>query len=327
MTTSAAPAAPGRIEFKTTDPAGAIDYLSNAYRATLRVSGYRDGYLFRHSRADGGSFALDEVRMPVDLTVRQEPLESLVIVQIDAGRLERECGNVSERFVSGDVFVDAEPSLPATLRLLEVETQTVVLDLSVLTQVAAASPTRLAGPIRLTSFQPRSALAALQWQRTVTFLRDLLANTEAVAQPLIRGNAARLLAATVLATFPNTAIIDPTAQDRQDATSTTLRRAIAFIEQRPDADIGVADIAAAANVSIRAVQFAFRRQLDTTPMAYLRAVRLDHAHHDLVATDPNHGDTVTGIASRWGFYSNSRFATQYRRAYGVTPSHTLHNRF
>ncbi|MDT7674434.1 MAG: hypothetical protein QOD82_2336, partial [Pseudonocardiales bacterium] len=22
-----------------------------------------------------------------------------------------------------------------------------------------------------------------------------------------------------------------------------------------------------------------------------------------------------------------RFATQYRRAYGVTPSHTLHNRF
>ncbi|MDT7625040.1 MAG: hypothetical protein QOF99_5941, partial [Pseudonocardiales bacterium] len=105
------------------------------------------------------------------------------------------------------------------------------------------------------------------------------------------------------------------------------RRAIAFIEQRPEADIGVADIAAAANVSIRAVQFAFRRQLDTTPMAYLRAVRLDHAHHDLLATDPDHGATVTGIASRWGFYSNSRFATQYRRAYGVTPSHTLHNRF
>jgi AraC-like DNA-binding protein len=323
MTTSAAPAAPGRIEFKTTDPAGAIDYLSNAYRATLRVSGYRDGYLFRHSRADGGSFALDEVRMPVDLTVRQEPLESLVIVQIDAGRLERECGNVSERFVSGDVFVDAEPSLPATLRLLEVETQTVVLDLAVLTQVAAASPDRVAGPIRLTSFQPRSALAALQWQRTVTFLRDLLANTEAVAQPLIRGNAARLLAATVLATFPNTAVTDPTAQDRQDATSSTVRRAIAFIEQHPEADIGVADIAAAANVSIRAVQFAFRRQLDTTPMAYLRAVRLDHAHRDLLATDPDHGDTVTGIASRWGFYSSSRFATQYRRAYGVSPRDTL----
>jgi AraC-like DNA-binding protein len=323
MTTSAAPAAPERIEFETTDPARAIEYLSSAYRASLQVSGLRAGFLFRHSRADGGSFALDEVRMPVDLTVRQEPLQSLVIVQIDAGRMERACGEVSERFVSGDVFVDAEPSLPATLRLLEVVTQTVVLDLAVLTQVAATSPTRVAGPIRLTSYQPTSVSAALQWQRTVTYLRDLLANTEAAAQPLIRGNAARMLAATVLATFPNTAVIDPTAQDRHDATGTTVRRATAFIEQHPDEDISVADIAAAANVSIRAVQFAFRRQLDTTPMAYLRTVRLDHAHHDLLATDPSRGDTVTGIAARWGFYSNSRFATRYRRAYGVSPRDTL----
>jgi AraC-like DNA-binding protein len=323
MTTSAAPAAPGRIEFRTTDPARAIDYLSNTYRASLRVSGFRDGYLFRHSRADGGSFALDEVQVPVDLTVRQEPLESLVVVQIDAGRMERECGNVSERFVSGDVFVDAEPSLPATLRLLEVVTQTVVLDLAVLAQVAATSPTRVAGPIRLTGYQPTSPSAALQWQRTVTYLREVLADTQAAAQPLIRGNAARLLAATVLATFPNTAVTDLTSRDRHDATGTTVRRATAFIEQRPAEDISVADIAAAANVSIRAVQFAFRRQLDTTPMAYLRTVRLDHAHRDLLATDPNQGDTVTGIAARWGFYSNSRFATQYRLAYGVSPRDTL----
>jgi AraC-like DNA-binding protein len=320
------PAAVGRIEFSTTDPDRAIDYLSRVYRTSLRVSGARDGYLHRHTRVDGGSFAIDDVWLPLHVCVRQEPLDSLIIVQIDSGRMERECGDVSERFLTGDVFVDAEPALPATLRMLGVEAQTVMLDLAVLAQVAAASPDRVPGPIRLTSLQPRSALAALQWQRTVTFLRDVLDNSEAAAQPLITGNAARLLAATVLTTFPNTAILDPTAQDRQDATSTTLRRAIAFIEQRPDADIGVADIAAAANVSIRAVQFAFRRQLDTTPMAYLRAVRLDHAHHDLVATDPDHGDTVTGIASRWGFYSNSRFATQYRRAYGVTPSHTLHNR-
>jgi AraC-like DNA-binding protein len=34
---------------------------------------------------------------------------------------------------------------------------------------------------------------------------------------------------------------------------------------------------------------------------------------------------VTDIAARWGFYSNSRFATRYRLAYGVTPRHTLHS--
>jgi len=105
--------------------------------------------------------------------------------------------------------------------------------------------------------------------------------------------------------------------------STTVRRAIAFIEQHPDADISVADIAAAANVSIRAVQFAFRRHLDTTPMDYLRTVRLDRAHHDLLTTNPSLGDT---IAARWGFHHHSRFAARYRHAYGVTPRHTLGTR-
>jgi len=325
MTTPASggAAVSGRIEYSTTDPDRTIGYLSRTYRTDLRVTRAGRGYLFRHARADGGSFALDDVWLPLHLDLRQEPLQALVVVRIDSGRMERECGGVSERFLTGDVFVDAEPTLPATLRLLGVETQTTVLDLGVLAQVAASSPTRGAGPIRLTSLQPRSALAALQWQRTVTFLRDVLENSEASAQPLIKASAARMLAATVLSTFPNTAVIDPTAQDRRDATSTTVRRAIAFIEQHPHADISVADIAEAANVSIRAVQFAFRRQLDTTPMAYLRAVRLDRAHNELLATDPSQGDTVTGIAARWGFYSNSRFAAQYRRAYGVTPGHTL----
>jgi AraC-like DNA-binding protein len=101
---------------------------------------------------------------------------------------------------------------------------------------------------------------------------------------------------------------------------TTMRRAIAFIEGHPHADISVADIAVASNVSIRAVQSAFRRQLDTTPMAYLRTVRLDRAHHDLLATDPTSGDRVTSIAARWGFYSSSRFAALYRHTDGVTPA-------
>ena len=327
MTTpaSGAAAAPGRIEFSTTDSERAIAYLRQLYRTSLRITGARDGHLYQHSRVDGGSFAISNVRVPLDICVRRDTLDSLIIVQIDSGRMERECGGVSERFLAGDIFVDAAPSLSANMRTLGVEGQTVMLDLGVLAQVAATSPARGAGPIRLTSFRPRSALAGLQWQRTVTLLRDVLENSEAAAQPLIRGSAARMLAATVLTTFPNTAIIDPSAQDRRDATSTTLRRAIAFIEQHPHADISVADIAAAANVSIRAVQFAFRRQLDTTPMAYLRAVRLDRAHNELLATDPGHGETVTGIAARWGFYSSSRFAAQYRRAYGVTPRHTLHH--
>jgi transcriptional regulator GlxA family with amidase domain len=88
------------------------------------------------------------------------------------------------------------------------------------------------------------------------------------------------------------------------------------------ADTAIADIAANAHVTIRAVQLAFRRHLDTTPMAYLRRVRLDHAHHDLSAAGPE-DKTVAAVAHRWGFTSSSRFAAYYRQAFGVHPSQTL----
>jgi AraC-like DNA-binding protein len=311
------------VEFHSTDAALAIDYLQAAYGAGLRVSGARDGQLVAHSRLDGGSFAIDDVRLPLNLLVRQDPLGSLVVVTPRAGQFERECGGITERFQAGDVFVDAEPTLPSILRLREIEAQTVMLDLAVLARIAATSPTRTPGPVRLTSYQPTSAAAVAHWKRTISYLRALLGNSEAATLPLIRANAAQLLAATVLTTFPNTAVTDPTAQDRHDATNATTQRAIAYIEQHAHTEICLADIAGAANVSIRTIQLAFRQHLHTTPLAYLRAIRLNRAHHDLQAADPSRGDTVTTIAHRWGFYNHSRFANHYRHTYGVTPGHTL----
>ena len=150
-------------------------------------------------------------------------------------------------------------------------------------------------------------------------------NREAAASPLIIGSTARLLAATALAIFPNTALSGPGARDRSDASSpATLRRAIAFIDEHAQEDIAGAEIAAAASVTIRAVQLAFRRHLDTTPPGYLRRVRLDYAHRQLAAADPQH-ESVTAVAYRWGFANSSRFAAYYRQAYGVLPSHTLRN--
>ena len=92
-----------------------------------------------------------------------------------------------------------------------------------------------------------------------------------------------------------------------------LRHAVAFIHESADADIGLEDIAAAVSVSPRSVQYAFRRHLDTTPLEYLRRVRLDRAHRDLKAADPAN-DTVTAIAGRWGFTHAGRFSLAYKAA-------------
>jgi AraC-like DNA-binding protein len=58
-------------------------------------------------------------------------------------------------------------------------------------------------------------------------------------------------------------------------------------------------------------------------MAYLRSVRLAHAHADLVRiADTGSQTTVTEVALRWGFTHLGRFAALYRQTYGRPPSST-----
>jgi transcriptional regulator GlxA family with amidase domain len=101
-----------------------------------------------------------------------------------------------------------------------------------------------------------------------------------------------------------------------------LRRSIAFIHDNADRDITLSDIAAAVNVTPRSVQYTFRRHMGTTPLEYLRRVRLDRAHRELQAADPT-VDTVTAIAGRWGFSHAGRFSSIYKQVFGKPPSRTL----
>jgi transcriptional regulator GlxA family with amidase domain len=101
-----------------------------------------------------------------------------------------------------------------------------------------------------------------------------------------------------------------------------LRRAVAFIHTNAQSDIGLGDIAAAVGVTPRSVQYMFRRHLGTTPLEYLRRLRLDRAHRDLLAADPA-VDTVTAIAGRWGFSHAGRFSIAYKQTFGTEPSRTL----
>jgi transcriptional regulator GlxA family with amidase domain len=103
----------------------------------------------------------------------------------------------------------------------------------------------------------------------------------------------------------------------------TLERALEFVERRAGLDTHVADIAEMAGVTVRAVQLAFREHLDTTPTAYMRAIRLQHAHRQLLDSSPGDGITVSRTAVDWGFANPSRFAAYYRAAYGRPPGQTL----
>jgi transcriptional regulator GlxA family with amidase domain len=167
------------------------------------------------------------------------------------------------------------------------------------------------------------ARAAL-WRAVVEHLRrDVLGNEEVMASSLSRSTILRDLVAALVETFPNPvrdALAATTARGFDGAS--TWQRAVAYIEAHARDEIGLSDIAAAAGIGPRALQMAFRRHADTTPLGYLRRVRLQRAHHDLLAGDPAQ-ITVGAVASRWGFAHHANFSTLYLRAYGRSPSVTL----
>ncbi|MDD7938462.1 helix-turn-helix domain-containing protein [Actinomycetospora lutea] len=102
-----------------------------------------------------------------------------------------------------------------------------------------------------------------------------------------------------------------------------VRRAVEFIHSSAHRDVGLEDIANVAGLGPRGLQAAFRKHRGQTPLGYLRAVRLENAHHELVAADPTQGHTVAVIAARWWFSNPGRFAVEYRKVFGCSPSATL----
>jgi anti-anti-sigma factor len=325
------PVAPGEAEapglgevFETSDIQAAERVLSDAY-GNMRITarGQRRGMrLSQVSLTPAVRF--DHVTFAMSFDATADPPGALVFGELKSG-LARYGSDGSDRHCRpGDVYMPARPEHPYTATIEDTEAELAVIDPALLAQLASAESGYTRQPLQFTGYQPVSLQAAQQWRATYAYVRDtVLAAPDAAAHPLIAGSAARLLAATALAVFPSTALTGPATEDHRDANPAALRRAVAFIDENAHLDITVADIAAAVPVTVRAIQLAFQRHMGTTPTRYLRQVRLARAHADLTRASPGDSLTVTTVAYRWGFPSLSRFAAQYRHAYGVSPSRVL----
>jgi len=102
------------------------------------------------------------------------------------------------------------------------------------------------------------------------------------------------------------------------------RRALELLNSRPEHPWTSRELAAAVAISAQSLQTGFRGLTGTSPMAYLRSVRLERAHQDLTMADPQH-TTVSHIAHTWGFLHLGRFSSAYQQRYGRRPSQTLRN--
>lgn len=106
----------------------------------------------------------------------------------------------------------------------------------------------------------------------------------------------------------------------RSASSANLRKAEAFMREHAGQPIGMADVAAHVGISVRALQYTFKRLRGTTPLAVLLGYRLDGVRRDLMAGGKQQ---IASVAARWGFSHPGRFSRQYRLAFGEKASETL----
>jgi AraC-like DNA-binding protein len=151
---------------------------------------------------------------------------------------------------------------------------------------------------------------------------DLKNEASDLSHPLVADRVASGLVALLLTSMPHNkqraieAVNQPTAPF-------FVRRVEEFIQEHARDPITLADLTGIAGVSTRALQTSFRRFRNTTPMAHLRALRLELARIELTSAR-RQGLSVAAVASALGFGHLGRFARDYQLRFGELPWETVY---
>jgi len=177
------------------------------------------------------------------------------------------------------------------------------------------------GGLRLDhTVRPREAVLS-RWRSTVSEVARALHET-AAPSALLRLELARVTGLALLTTFTG-GPVDPAGGLLAHR---AVRAAAEHLRENAHLPVGTDAAAAAAGLSVRGLQQAFRRTLGVTPTQYLRGVRLERVHAELLAATPADGTLVSDVARRWGFAHLGRFAGTYQQRWGEHPVDTLRRR-
>jgi AraC-like DNA-binding protein len=307
------------IRFRTTEPEVADDEFRRSY-AKSRMSPVERGapFLFEHEMYGAGGFTIANTVFRGEMTGDNLIEDYVTVGRTISGRMNWEVrgdrGTASDLTLlqRGDVFRASWG--PVTGVLLN-------LDRVRIARTAALLYGGRAGRIRFDSPHPVSRQLARHYIAVTDYARSVVA-TDGFGSPLVRASLYRSLAVAVLEGFQ-------LAGDRATRAfsvaelAAVFRRARRFMDDYASLPITGEDVAQAVGVPGTEIRRSFAAFSLVTPTQYLRGVRLSAARDDLQRADPTKGDTVRGIAHRWGFADPGRFARHFRASYGVNPKQVL----
>ncbi|WP_242090552.1 helix-turn-helix domain-containing protein [Curtobacterium sp. DN_7.5] len=312
------PVAPVRFELAGTEPAAAVRDLGGVYGAEEWVARAGEhGFSYRYTAVGDSEVTVRRSQLTGAIRGPMVPAEEYVVGWLTEGTTELDLtGEALEMRPDVPVLYPTDRSY--TFAAADYDQRLVHFDRAFVEHVAAE---HLDLGDRLLRFDHLAAPvpdAIRSWRVAITGLTRALrvAGPDSDAWRTAKESAARVF----LEMFPPHS--DRLPAVLSSPKNARLRAAVEHIHAHAAEEVTVTDLSAVAGLSVRSVQESFRRVFDVSPLTYLRQVRLDRVHEELLALDPQAG-AVGDVARRWGFAHLGRFSASYAERFGEYPKQTL----
>jgi AraC-like DNA-binding protein len=284
----------------------------------------REEFTLTHRVARIGPIALAEVIVDSDLSMdRTELCDAFRVVVLVSGQMECVHRGVSVRPGLGNAAVAAPGGMTEARWGAGTRMLTLLMDRwAVNDALCDALGRQVTSRVDFTPVMTTTTAQAQNWINMLWLLSGQLFRPDSLLnQPLVGLPFVDSLVRGFLLAADHTLRDALTGGDGL-AAPRAIREAIEIMEQNADLPLTLSAIAARSCISVRSLQLGFQRHLGTSPMTYLREVRLRRAHGALLESDPT-TTTVASVAHKWGFSHLGRFATAHTARYRETPSQTL----
>jgi len=293
----------------------------------LDVRGRADSFDSALATWEFDTFAIVRLRHGAEVVISHEPLGAYYVVQmhrtgwatVRQGRQTMECVPGGGTIVSPTPTLELHWSDDYELLSIRIDREAVER------QLARILGHDLDAPVVFDVAFDFSTSGGRAWLATFRRVVDEIRNgSGSLGHSLVRGQAEQLLIERLLL-GQHHSFSEQLVTGYPAARPPAVRHAIEIIHARAGEPLTIPLLAELVGVGVRHLQKGFDKHLGTTPLHYLREVRLERAHEELLAgcTDDT---SVNTVAYRWGFAHMPRFAGYYKRRYRELPSETLQRR-
>ncbi|WP_158614296.1 helix-turn-helix transcriptional regulator [Frondihabitans sp. PhB188] len=297
-----------------------IDQAVHLFRATYNggapweVSTTDQDFSFRHTALGDGDMTLRNTRFLGQIAGEMNPEDDYVLSWITGGHGGFDTARSSTTLVLGQPFM-FPTDRPVSFDMADVEQKLVHFHKPFLERIAAEHHGAAPGTLHLDTTRTPADAAIRSWRNTLALVSRMVADPD--ASPILQAEMGRIAALATLGMFPPQTLDLPAGLLQPG--NARIRAAVEYIHANCHLPISTTMIAAAADLSLRALQEGFQRLLDVTPNGYLRDVRLDRVRQELQSGSSNN---VADTARAWGFGHPGRFTAAYAKRFAEHPHNT-----